>query len=102
MEGTNLLSAHAIANKFRRALRNGTGATFTNEQLKALAGWGVLVELSRIEANELCPISVTETDAAAASVEAPRPSTPKGKRVPKTGVPTLRRSPGTVRLEGNA
>lgn len=51
------MSAHAIANKFRRALRNKTGASFTLDQLREMAGWGVLVELSRIEANELCPVN---------------------------------------------
>lgn len=51
------MSAHAIANKFRRALRNKTGASFTLYQLREMAGWGVLVELSRIEANELCPVN---------------------------------------------
>lgn len=49
------MSAHAIAEKFRKALRKGTGATFTLEQLQAMARWGMLVDLARIEADELCP-----------------------------------------------
>ncbi len=49
------MTAHAIASKFRRALRKGTGATFTPEQLRALGEYGVLRLLSEIEADELCP-----------------------------------------------
>ena len=30
------MSAHALASKLRRAMRNGTGATFSNEQLQQL------------------------------------------------------------------
>jgi hypothetical protein len=48
------MSAHAIASKFRRALRNGTGANFTNDELGELGRMGVLVMLAEIEARELC------------------------------------------------
>jgi hypothetical protein len=44
----------AIATKFRRALRNGTGASFTIEQLKELIGHGVLELIAQIEVQELC------------------------------------------------
>lgn len=50
------MSAHAIASKIRRALRNQTGATFTLAQLREMAEWGILVQLSEIEANELWPV----------------------------------------------
>ena len=36
------MTVHTIASKFRRALRNGTGANFTQEQLQELARHGVL------------------------------------------------------------
>ena len=49
------MSVQSIASKYRRALRNGTGASFTLEQLKELAGHGVLELIARIEAEELCP-----------------------------------------------
>ncbi len=40
------MTAAAIASKFRRALRNGTGATLTQEQLRQLAEYGVLKTLA--------------------------------------------------------
>lgn len=49
------MSAHSIASKFRRAIRLGTGATFTNEQLKEMASYGILRDLALIEADALCP-----------------------------------------------
>ncbi|MCW1431351.1 hypothetical protein [Novosphingobium sp. JCM 18896] len=49
------MTAQTIASKFRRALRNGTGATFTLEQMQELAGFGVLKMLATKEADELCP-----------------------------------------------
>lgn len=48
------MPAHALAEKFRRALRNGTGATFTNADLRYLGRLGVLVLLAEVEAQELC------------------------------------------------
>lgn len=48
------MSAQAIASKFRRALRNGTGANFTNDELRELGRMGVLVMLAEVEARELC------------------------------------------------
>jgi hypothetical protein len=44
-----------IAEKYRRALRKGRGATFTFEQLQELACHGVLEHIAQIEAQELCP-----------------------------------------------
>lgn len=49
------MTAHAIASKFRRALRNGTGANFSHEQLRELGACGVLELLARLENEELCP-----------------------------------------------
>lgn len=46
--------AHNLAEKFRRALRNGTGATFSNADLRALGRMGVLLVLAEEEARELC------------------------------------------------
>lgn len=43
-----------IAKKFRRALRNGTGATFTLEQLEHMAEAGILQYLAKLESDELC------------------------------------------------
>ena len=47
------MSYQAIASKFRRALRNGTGASFTLDQLRLMADAGILNQLAQLEANEL-------------------------------------------------
>lgn len=47
------MSYQAIASKFRRALRNGTGASFTLEQLYLMADAGILNQLAQLEADEL-------------------------------------------------
>lgn len=44
---------HAIAEKVRRALRNGTGCTFSQKQLVALTRIGLLDLLSKHEIAEL-------------------------------------------------
>lgn len=44
---------HAIAEKMRRALRKGTGCTFTSTQLVALTRAGLLDLLSKHEIEEL-------------------------------------------------
>ena len=49
------MTAQAIASKFRRAIRNGTGANFTHDQLRELAENGVLELIAKLEAEELCP-----------------------------------------------
>lgn len=49
------MTAQAINSKLRRALRNETGATLTNQQIRELAGLGVLNMLADKELNELCP-----------------------------------------------
>lgn len=48
------MTAHRIASKFRRALRNGTGANFTNDELRELGRMGVPMMLAEAEARELC------------------------------------------------
>ena len=55
------MTVQSIASKFRRALRNGTGATFTNEQLRQLGECGVLKLLAEMEAEELCPAKIAPT-----------------------------------------
>ena len=47
------MSAHSIAQKFRRALRNQTGATISVEQIQQLAEFGILDILAKIENQEL-------------------------------------------------
>ncbi|MDK2756424.1 MAG: hypothetical protein KYX66_06780 [Blastomonas fulva] len=47
------MSYQAIASKFRRALRNGTGASFTLDQLHLMADAGILNQLAQLEADEL-------------------------------------------------
>ena len=47
---TNL---QAVASKYRRALRNGTGCHLTHDELQALAGIGTLETLQIAEAREL-------------------------------------------------
>lgn len=49
------MPAHKIADKFRRSIRNETGATFTLEQMREMASYGMLAELARLEAEELWP-----------------------------------------------
>jgi integrase len=53
-----------ITRKHRRAMRNGTGATFSIEQLKALAAIGVLDHIARVEVEELCPAKTPHTSSA--------------------------------------
>ena len=48
------MSVQNIAAKFRRAMRHGTGASFSNEQMHELASHGVLDLIVRAEADELC------------------------------------------------
>lgn len=45
------MTAQALASKFRRALRNETGATFTRDQMIELAELGVLKTLAETEAD---------------------------------------------------
>lgn len=52
--GENGVTAHALAEKFRRALRNGTGATFTNAELLHLGRIGALLMIAEAETQELC------------------------------------------------
>lgn len=48
------MKAHALAEKFRRALRNGTGATFSYRDLLYMGQMGSLMLLAEAEARELC------------------------------------------------
>ena len=83
------MSVQNIAAKYRRALRNQTGATFSLEQLEELAGYGVLELIARIEAQELCPAKIAPalseaTGSISVVMERPRqsgrlPATPKSR-----------------------
>ena len=42
-----------IADKFRRALRNGTGAQFSLEELRAMAEAGLMHKLAKIEVDTM-------------------------------------------------
>ena len=48
------MTAIAIATKCRRALRNGTGATFSSNQIRELVEFGALELITKIEVEELC------------------------------------------------
>lgn len=48
------MTAHSIAQKFRRALRHRGGCAFSYDQLVELAAMGVLDLLSKAENAELC------------------------------------------------
>jgi hypothetical protein len=68
-----------IAKKFRRALRNQTGATFTLEQLQHMAEAGILKYLAELESDELCPSknpnsSITDTGSTSGGTAKPRTS----------------------------
>lgn len=76
------MGAHALASKWRRALRRGTGANFTSEQLQELANYGFLRTLAEIEADELCPAKTAPTD-----------ETPTGSTSAGTGNRPIGKSP---------
>lgn len=57
------MTASPIASKFRRAMRNKTGANFTYEQLCQLGEYGLLRLLAEKEADELCPAKIVPTGA---------------------------------------
>lgn len=64
------MTYQAIAGKFRRALRNGHGATFTPDQLRNMAEVGILKFLAELESDELCRNqSLNTADAGLPSVE---------------------------------
>ena len=49
------MTAHSIPSKLRRAIKNGTGVTFNNSQVREFGELGILEDLMSIEAEELCP-----------------------------------------------
>ncbi len=55
------MTAKSIASKWRRALRNETGATFTLEQLRELTAYGALNLVVSREIEELCPAKIHPT-----------------------------------------
>lgn len=63
------MTYQSIATKFRRALRNKTGATFTLDQLKQLAEVGVLNHLAQLESEELCATNSNTATAGSPSDE---------------------------------
>lgn len=67
------MTYQTIAKKFRRALRNGTGATFTLDQLRQLAEAGVLKHLAELESDELCASNSNTADAGSTSDETVKP-----------------------------
>lgn len=73
------MSYEAIASKFRRALRNGTGASFTLAQLREMASAGILNHLAQLEAHELCSRNPDEN----APIPSPRISGLTSKPSPK-------------------
>ena len=54
--------AHQIAEKFRRAIRNDTGAAFTHAQLLWMAQNGLLLLLAKAEIEELIAMKRDDTD----------------------------------------
>lgn len=63
------MTYQSIASKFRRALRNKTGATFTLDQLKQLAEVGVLNHLAQLESEELCATNLNTAAAGSPTAE---------------------------------
>tara|TARA_B100000378_G_scaffold257319_1_gene235631 strand:- start:1143 stop:1415 length:273 start_codon:yes stop_codon:yes gene_type:complete len=57
------MSAQPIAQKWRRALRKGTGLKLTQDQLRELTEYGYLHDLAQREAEELCPAKTAPTAA---------------------------------------
>lgn len=49
------MSAHAIASKFRRALRNGTGASFTGTEIAEMRELGLLAEFGILPSSFVAP-----------------------------------------------
>lgn len=66
------MTYQSIANKFRRALRNRTGATFSLDQLRQLAEAGVLKHLAELESEELCATHLNTADAGSPTDETER------------------------------
>lgn len=73
------MTAHTIASKFRRALRNETGVTLTLDQLRELTSYGLLELIAQREIEELCPAKPALTG------ETLIGSTNAGMAVPRSG-----------------
>ena len=86
------MTVQTIAKKFRRALRNGTGATFTPEQLKELAEIGLLKTLAILEAEELCPAKIHPTSSETTGSTNGATANPRSGKSPRTNLPHLDRS----------
>lgn len=52
------MTAHSIASKYRRALRNETGASFTLDQLRELASYGVLEHIAMFQLSSPVPVAI--------------------------------------------
>lgn len=52
-QGRGRVTAERIMSKLKRAIRNGTGATLTFDQIRELAEYGVLETLAVLETREL-------------------------------------------------
>lgn len=80
------MTAHSIAQKFRRALRNKTGCSFSYDQLVELAAMSVLDLLSKAENAELCvnagvaPLAISDDRVSAPAAPVPTPVTKTRKR----------------------
>ena len=74
------MTAQAIMSKYRRALRNGTGMTLSNDQLRELGEFGVLSLLSQIEAEELCPANTNTKTAISGSTSGATANPPTSGR----------------------
>ena len=83
------MTAQAIYSKFRRALRNETGATLTRDQILELAHLGVFNMLAEKEVEELCPEtaapSSSETTGSTSGGTANRPMS--GRLPPRAAAP---------------
>jgi hypothetical protein len=93
---TNL---QALASKYRRALRNGTGCRLTHEELQALANIGTLETLQIAEARELQASWQTRHSTSGEPTARTLPA-PSGSTVAPMANPPHGRSPGMTPRAG--
>jgi len=85
--------AQDIIDGIRRAIRKGTGVTFTHDQLVEMARLGILHNLAQLEADEICrSIGVAPPGTEPRAVRA-EPATPDE---PRQGEPPPNYSPRTL------
>lgn len=71
------MSLSSIAGRMRRAQRNGTGASLSFDDLKLMAGTGLLHRLALLEVDELCRSVGVEPPTWDLALSKPEPAEPE-------------------------